>query len=295
MKCIQQVRDLLKGTLAFRGSTMETECDFMEIDNNIAARLQIPSLQQQRESAELPDTLPVPMLANFGHFEDCDEKESSFMTSDTNGKQNEEPANSDELADGLEESELTTHRNTDSNQGQAIALEQREGDSENSRRDDFVKASENTDTEDPFSSFVEGNQDIHSIGSIPLICGDDYSTGNVNEERRSSDNSISTNDSFLSGLSEVKTENGITEPEIKHDQNSIQHNIDTRSIEPPETDPLCNELFEATSNPPKRESGNENARTSPEHEFVFVNRDGTAQASPTPPQQPLEESDEYFY
>lgn len=69
----------MKGTLSFRGSTLEHECDFMEIDNNIAARLQISSLNQQLEN--LPENISVPLLANYGHFEHAEEKESSFTES----------------------------------------------------------------------------------------------------------------------------------------------------------------------------------------------------------------------
>ena len=272
---------------------METECDFVEIDNNIAARLQIPSPQQQKEN-DLPESLPVPMLANFGHFEESDEKESSFMTSDVDGKRSEETAGSGEPAGSVEKSE-TTHRDTLSGQEQNVentetGLQKQEADEENSDQNLPVQGGVNK--EDPFSSFLEGN-DIHSIGSIPLFCGEDQKAGA--EERRSSDNSNTTSESLQSGL-EIRTENEISELECKHDQKSSHDNSESTS-NTTGADSLfsvANEMFVGTS-----ETGKENGRTdrteSLDREFVFVNRDGTAQGSPMPPRHPLETSDEFFY
>ena len=58
---------------------MEHECDFMEIDNNIAARLQVSSPNQGTD--RLPQNISVPLLANYEHFEHATEKESSFTES----------------------------------------------------------------------------------------------------------------------------------------------------------------------------------------------------------------------
>ena len=293
------MRDLLKGTLAFRGSTMETECDFMEIDNNIAARLQIPSLQQQKDGSELSETLPVPMLANFGHFEDSDEKESSFMTGDVEGAQHGETADSDEPAASLTKS-VATHENTLSSQEQTVedsenSLDKQDIDGEDSSHNLSDQDCGNAvDTEDLLSSFIDEHKTIHSIGSIPLFCGENRVAGT--EERRSSDNSISTNDSILSGL-DPRSENEISVPESKLDQKSFQDKTETVSVTLGD-EPLFSEPLAEASYPPS-ETENKNTETrqtdSPDREFVFVNRDGTAQASPTSHRHPLEENDELFY
>ena len=278
---------------------METECDFMEIDNNIAARLQIPFLQQQKDGSELSETLPVPMLANFGHFEDSDEKESSFMTSEVDRKQHEETVDSDEQVASSIEPEVM-RGNTHSIQEQTVedsenSLDKQDVDGEASSHNLCDQDSGNTvDTEDLFSSFVEGQSTIHSIGSIPLFCGEDRVVGT--EERRSSDNSISTNDSFLFGP-DLRSDNEISAPESKHDQKSSQDKTETVSVTLGD-EPLFSEPFAGASYPPS-ETGNKGTETrqaeSPDREFVFINRDGTAQALPTSHRHPLEESDEFFF
>lgn len=285
---------------------METECDFMEIDNNIAARLQIPSLQEQKDS-DIPESLPVPMLANFGHFEDSDEKESSFMTSNVEGNENVEAVDSDEPAGSLAKSD-TTHRDTLSSQDLNFegsetrkaesSLGKQEGDGENSNQNlPLEGGGYAVDTEDAFLSFDGGHLDIQTVGSSPLFCDENYVVGAA--ERRSSDNSDSTNESFLSGL-EPRTENKIGEPGSKHEQTTFHGNSENTSITA-RTDPLhniVNELFVGASRPPN-ETGNDHGGTdgtaSPDREFVFVNPDGTAQGSPKPRRHPLENSDEFFY
>ena len=276
---------------------METECDFMEIDNNIAARLQIPSLQQQKDGSELSETLPVPMLANFGHFENSDEKESSFMTCEVDRKQHGETADSDEQVASSTEPEVT-HGNVHSVQERTVqdsenGLGKQDADGEESSHNLCDQESGNTvDTEDLFSSFVEGQSAIHSIGSIPLFCGENRVAGT--EEIRSSDNSISTNDSFLSGP-DLRSDNEISAHESKHDQKSFQDKTETVSVTLGD-EPLFSEPFAGA---PPSETGNKSTETrqieSSDREFVFVNRDGTAQASPTPHRHPLEESDEFFF
>ena len=70
---------MLKGSEAFRGSTTEHDCDFMDIDNGIASRLQISSSELANQQKDLPENIPVPLLGDFGHFQEGNEKESSFM------------------------------------------------------------------------------------------------------------------------------------------------------------------------------------------------------------------------
>ncbi|XP_048577094.1 TBC1 domain family member 5 [Nematostella vectensis] len=71
---LKQVRDLLKGSLAFRGSSIETECDFVDIDKGIASRLQTDesNLQAQQPLSDAP----VPNDADYHHYEN-DEMHSS--------------------------------------------------------------------------------------------------------------------------------------------------------------------------------------------------------------------------
>ena len=284
---------------------METECDFMEIDNNIAARLQIPSLQQQKDN-ELPESLPVPMLANFGHFESSDEKESSFMTTNDDEKANGERRVSDEL-----ESE-TIQRNTQSTEEQGVenletgiaefGLGKQERSGENSTQNMTVQFGEfGVDTDEPLSKLGEGHYNIKYDGSNPLFCEGEHVTGG--NEKGSNGNLKRANESFSSGL-EPRTENESSEPESKYDQQGFQGNSESSFITTG-TDPLfgvVNELSAGALHASK-ETGNENDNffggrglfDSPDREFVFVNRDGTAQSSPRITRHPLENSDEYFY
>ncbi|XP_031560897.1 TBC1 domain family member 5-like isoform X2 [Actinia tenebrosa] len=87
---LKQVRDLLKGTLSYRGTTAETEKDFVDIDNGIATRLQISSPNIRPDPTSDHGT-PVPSLANFNHYENTNDKEPALLTSksiDSNGDTN---------------------------------------------------------------------------------------------------------------------------------------------------------------------------------------------------------------
>ncbi|KAK3752394.1 hypothetical protein QZH41_008592, partial [Actinostola sp. cb2023] len=67
---VKQVRDLLKGTLSYRGSSMETEKDFVDIDKGIATRLQIsspnvrlaPTFDKTRPVPQFGKDIPAPLL-----------------------------------------------------------------------------------------------------------------------------------------------------------------------------------------------------------------------------------------
>lgn len=292
---LKQVRDLLKGTLAFRGSTMETECDFMEIDNNIASRLQVPSLHKQKES-DISDTLPVPMLANFGHFEsEGDEKESSFMAGNIDGKQNGETAGSSEpSSEGDLENGEGAIAGTQRNEEQAVVDSESNGgklvvDLENTGSDILVEGGDNAVHGE--ESVVQGQHDIQSGGSNSSFCGDSVVTSA--EETRSNGNSVNSNESCLSGI-DPRTDNETNKPEEQCGENNVLKNRD--AIDCPNGSESLDDtkLFEETPRPPS-DSGNDVTGTtrteSPDREFVFVDRDGTAQA---PPSHPLERSDEYF-
>ena len=303
---VQQVRDLLKGTLAFRGSTMETECDFMEIDNNIAARLQIPSLQPQKEQDNgLPEGLPVPMLANFGHFENSDENESSFMSGDGGEEQRGESAGSDEQANENDECGLTATETVENAKKQVVEeLEnlsteiisvKQENNDEYPEQDNAVHGGTvKEDSEDLFASFGGGPGNVESILSNPLFCGEIHT--NDAEERRQIDNS---NDATPFGSNVERRVENVTDQfdnQRPDDKGSV---VDTSASN--ETDPLFHPP-ETEAPKPHNERQNPNGiftmelcgNESLDRDFVFVNRDGTAQGeSRTTPRHPLEISDEF--
>lgn len=305
---VQQVRDLLKGTLAFRGSTMETECDFMEIDNNIAARLQIPSLQQQKEKdSGLPEGLPVPMLANFGHFENSDENESSFMSGDGGEEQRGESTGSDEQTKGNDECGLTATETTENDQKQMVEeLENLNTEITSVKQEDngeypkqniaVCGGAVKDDSKDLFASFGDGPGNVESILSNPLFCGEIQA--NDSEQRIHVDNSNTA--TLFGSNAECRIDN---ETGQLDNQRSVLHGhkgtvVDTSTSS--ETDPLFNPP-EAKATNPLNERRNPNdisaeqlsGAESLDPDFVFVNRDGTAEGEPRPPRHPLETSDEF--
>lgn len=254
---------------------METECDFMEIDNNIASRLQVPCLTQQKES-EIPETLPVPMLANFDHFQpDNDEKESSFMTN-IDAKQESENAGSREpLADfeNGEVSESSGEKHVDFDYASSDVFLKNEG---------FIG-----NDEEAASSFFQGQQEDQSDGSVSLFCADSkYKSA---EETRSNDRSMSANDSFSDN--EPRTEEKVAQSDQQCDQVNVGDTI--LCSDHGVRDPL--QVGNQTSHPlvdSESDYADTGRTNSLDREFVFVNQDGTAQVSPL---HPLEESDDYFY
>ena len=308
---LQQVRDLLKGTLAFRGSTMETECDFMEIDNNIASRLQIPSQHQQKDG-DMPENLPVPMLANFGHFENSDETESSFMSGDVESNDKGESERSSET--GKENSAMgfttTAAEASETTEGvleqQAKELEtfntvvsagKLDENAENPKEDIAAQEGEiNDGTGNLFSSFGEGNATIESIDSNPLFCGERHIVDT--EKQTDVDSSIVTTSPPSRNRVGVEDERG--EPD--NGQSILNHQKGSTTISSA-TDPLFNTISQLSLQGSDPLSGRENSNDSSseglfrteslDREFVFVNQDGTAQNEPRPPRHPLESSDEF--
>lgn len=305
---VQQVRDLLKGTLAFRGSTMETECDFMEIDNNIAARLQVPSLDQHKEKdTDLPEGLPVPMLANFGHFESSDENESSFMSCE-GGEEPRGGSGSDEQAkENGDECSLTATETSKNAQKQIVEeLEnlnieitsvKQENNGEYLKQNVAVLEGAVKDgSEDLFASFVEGPGNVESILSNPLFCGE-IQDSNV-EDRTHVDNSTAA--TLFGSNVECRIDNNTSQLDnqrlVPHSHEGSVVGTSTSS----ETDPLFNppeakavNLLNERHNPSDISSEKLSGAESLDRDFVFVNRDGTAQGESRPPRHPLEESDEF--
>lgn len=307
------MRDLLKGTLAFRGSTMETECDFMEIDNNIAARLQVSSVQRPK-SSELPDSLPVPMLANFGHFEEIDERESSFMTTNEDknasgetGVSADEPTPDLLPANTPREEELRTD-NVEAGVSKASSENpELGGDSTQNVTDQ--DADFEADAGKPFLNIGDLQHSINSIGSNPLFGEEDVASKKMEEFN---DNFNRTSEPLFPAL-EPAAENEFSQLESATDQRNVQGSEDSSGVVT-QTDSLFdvfNELSVGASE--KKETGDENndalggkgetdwhspllGTDSPsDREFVFVNRDGTAQSSPQLSRHPLENSGEFFY
>lgn len=66
---LKQVRDLLKGTLSFQPSTVEQDSEFTHIDSVISSINPAFKTSVDSPKKELPESLPVPLLADFGHFE----------------------------------------------------------------------------------------------------------------------------------------------------------------------------------------------------------------------------------
>jgi len=305
---VQQVRDLLKGTLAFRGSTMETECDFMEIDNNIAARLQIPSLQQQKEKdSGLPEGLPVPMLANFGHFESSDEYESSFMSGNGGEEQSAECTGSDEQAKENDECSLTATETSENAQKQIVEeLENLNTEITSVKQDDNGEypqqniavhgGSVKDDSVDLFASFGDGPGNVESILSNPLFCGEIQA--NDSEQRTHVDNSNTAAPLGSNVECGIDNETGQLDNQrpVLHNHKGNVVNTSTSS----ETDPLFNQpeakatnLLNEQQNPNDFSVEQLSGAESLDRDFVFVNHDGTAQGEPRPPRHPLEASDEF--
>ena len=312
---------------------METECDFMEIDNNIASRLQIPSLDQQKEKdTELPEGLPVPMLANFGHFENSDEYESSFMSgdggeeprsgsgSDEQAKENDECSlrATDEQAKENGECSLTatdeqakengecslTATETSKNAQKHIAEElenlnieitsvKQENNGEFPKQNIAVhEEAVKDDNGDLFASFVEGPGNLESIISNPLFCGE-IQDNNV-EDRTHVDNSTAATPFGSNVEYSIDSKTGQLD-----NQQPVLLSHKGSAVGPSETDPLFNPPEAKAANPlNERQNPNDSSEKlsgaeSLDRDFVFVNHDGTAQGEPRPPRHPLENSDEF--
>ena len=275
---------------------METECDFMEIDNNIASRLQVPSPHQQRDT-DIPEGLPVPMLANFDHFENSDETESSFMTGDVEGEQKEASASSNEQMKDNDESGLTVSETTQDVQTEHVEeLEDlnteissvRQGnDGEGLEQNIVIQGGILKDeSEDLLASFGEGPANIESIHSNPLLCGE--SQVDEAEERTNDDKSNAS--TLMPSNVERRVEDDVQQS-IVDNQTGIVQNTSTSNGTGPLLNPTqaTNELKNLNDI-----SVGELFRTeSPDRDFVFVNRDGTAQGEHRLPRHPLENSDEF--
>ena len=261
---------------------MEHECDFMEIDNNIASRLQVPSLRHQMHLENLPDGIPVPMLANFGHFENpSEETESSFIT----GKVDQMA--SGDYSGGFEDLNEKSSANTlkyNAEVSETIAVE---GDSFEKRASDEYNSEDN-----------HLKNDLHEY-----IC-------NFDVEPRSSEVPVDSN-SNIEG----------TEPDSFNDNSAVSsevaHKTDKKPVQPDDdnqfpavvngdgsremssvADPLTN-LMDDFNLEIQLQSWNSGYSSdipgrcrpegeSPERDFVFVNCEGEAMSLPKPPRHPLE-------
>ncbi|CAB3978981.1 Hypothetical predicted protein [Paramuricea clavata] len=71
----------MKGTLSFQSSTIEQDTEFSHIDTVLSSLA--PNTSSSTEN-ELPGSLPVPLLADFGHFEKQDPEYILVESNDEN-------------------------------------------------------------------------------------------------------------------------------------------------------------------------------------------------------------------
>lgn len=71
----------MKGTLSFQSSTIEQDTEFSHIDTVLSSL--VPNTSSSTEN-ELPGSLPVPLLADFGHFEKQDPEYILVESNDEN-------------------------------------------------------------------------------------------------------------------------------------------------------------------------------------------------------------------
>lgn len=83
-----QVRDILKGTLTFHGSTIEQDSEFSHIDTAITSLT--PNTKTSSDN-KLPNSLPVPLLADYGHFQK--QKEEFILIESSEGQNDDCGAN----------------------------------------------------------------------------------------------------------------------------------------------------------------------------------------------------------
>lgn len=290
---------------------METECDFMEIDNNIASHLQAPSLHQRKDT-DIPKDLPVPMLANFGHFENSDETESSFMTGDVDGEQKAVSAGSNVEINDNDDSDLLANETTQNVQKHHVEeLESlntegssvKQGNYGEHLKQNFAVQGDalKDDCEDLFASFGEGPTNIGSIDSNPLFCGESQPFDEVEERTHGNNSNAPT---LLSPNVERRIGNESGQLDNQQSALHIKTSIIGGTSNGTESDPLVNPVTQvptrATDPLNERQNRNDNSldelfRTeSPDREFVFVDCDGTAQGEPRLPRHPLENSDEFY-
>ncbi|XP_022797430.1 TBC1 domain family member 5-like isoform X2 [Stylophora pistillata] len=302
---LKQVRDLLKGTLAFRGSTIETECDFMEIDNNIASRLEIPPQNQQKDS-EIPENLPVPMMANFGHFENSDETESSFISGDVQQGNFQESEHFSEVSKENKGKEFSmTSAEIESIQQQLRELETITAEVRAGKHDRKAENAEETlatheggnndDAQYLVSPLNGGNGILESTESNSLLHGEEGVSDT--KAQRNVENSELLSHDKPGGEDEIC--DGDKEDSIANDFQRMKGSRATSC----DTNPLCDtdsQLSLPTSDPlTEGESSNDTFSTgvlrsdSPCREFVFVNHDGTADNELKPKSHPLESSGEF--
>ena len=143
-----------------------------------------------------------------------------------------------------------------------------------------------------FASFGEGPGNLESIISNPLFCGE-IQDNNV-EDRTHGDNST------VATLFGSNVEYSIDSKTGQLDnQQPVLLSHKGSAVGPSETDPLFNPPEAKAANPlNERQNPNDSSEKlsgaeSLDRDFVFVNRDGTAQGEPRPPRHPLENSDEF--
>lgn len=161
--------------------------------------------------------------------------------------------------------------------------------------------------ENRFLNIGDLHHSINSIGSNPLFGEEDLSSKKMEEFN---DNFNRTSEPLFPAL-EPTVENEFSQLESTTDQRNVQGGEDSSGVVT-QTDSLFDVFHElSVGASEKKETGEENndalggksdthsplfgTDSPPDREFVFVNRDGTAQSSPQLSRHPLENSGEFFY
>lgn len=89
------MRDILKGTLSFQTSTVEQDSEFSHIDSVIASINPQFTSPVVSSKSDLPESLPVPLLADYGHFKRQDNNYILVESNDDNVDNNPNSRNPD--------------------------------------------------------------------------------------------------------------------------------------------------------------------------------------------------------
>ena len=118
------MRDILKGTLSFQTSTVEQDSEFSHIDSVIASINPQFTSPVVSSKSDLPESLPVPLLADYGHFKRQDNNYILVESNDDNVDNNPNSRNPDhEDAKKFEASQISSSPGSQKLSSESINLE----------------------------------------------------------------------------------------------------------------------------------------------------------------------------